>query len=58
MDEDLKKYQTWESLTPDERFERMAWSVATSTALETCESPHEIYRRMMARHQQSKKTEG
>lgn len=58
MDEELKKHQTWESLSPDERFERMAWSVATSTALETCESPHEIYRRMMAQHQERKKTKG
>jgi len=55
MDEELKKLQTWGTLTPDEQFERIAWSVATSTALETCESPHEIYRRMMAQHQERTK---
>lgn len=56
MDEELEKLRKkWGDLTPDERFERMAWSVATSTALETCESPHEIYRRMMARHQEQAK---
>jgi len=48
----------WEDLTPDERYERMAWSVAASTALETCESPHEIYRRMMLRHQKRMSDEG
>jgi hypothetical protein len=36
----------------DERFKRIAWSIATSTASETCESPHEIYRRLMVRHQE------
>jgi hypothetical protein len=56
MDEELEKLRKkWEDLTPDERFERMAWSVATLTAFETCESPHEIYRRMMAWHQEQTK---
>jgi hypothetical protein len=41
-------------LTPDEQFQRIAWSVAVSTALETCESPQEIYRRMMVQHQERK----
>lgn len=44
----------WCELTPDEQFERVAWSVATSTALETCESPQEIYRRMMAKRQEER----
>lgn len=39
----------WSDLTQEEQFERIARTVATSTALETCENPHEIYRQIMAR---------
>jgi hypothetical protein len=50
----IEGFKKWSELTPDEQFERIAWSVATSTALETCESPQEIYRRMMVQHQERK----
>lgn len=49
-----RKHKPWSELTEDEQFERIARSVASSTALETCESPHEIYRRIMAQRQKEK----
>jgi hypothetical protein len=39
-------------LDSGEQFKRIAWQIATSTALETCESPQEIYRRLMVRRQE------
>jgi hypothetical protein len=59
-EEELKKLQTWPELTAKEKFSRIAWAVATSTALESCESPQEIYRRLMVKYQfeeESKTTE-
>lgn len=44
----------WLELSEEEQFKRVAWAVATSTALETCESPQEIFMRIMAQHQQTK----
>ena len=43
-----------DDVSADEKFKRIAWSIATSTALETCESPYEIYCRLMVRHQERK----
>ena len=47
----------WLELSAEEQFKRVAWAIATSTALETCESPQEIFMRIMAQHQQTKATE-
>lgn len=41
----------------EEQFSRVAWAIAVSTAQETCESPQEIYRRLMVQHQQNKRAE-
>lgn len=41
----------WADKTPDERFRTLAWSVATSCAIETGEEPIVIYERMMKRYE-------
>lgn len=57
MDDYFSTHPKWSELTPDEQYERIAWTVATSTALETCEPPQEIYRRLMIRHQERKESQ-
>ena len=54
MNENIEDKNKSDDVSPDERFKRIAWSIATSTASETCESPHEIYCRLMVRHQARK----
>jgi hypothetical protein len=54
MNENTEDKNKSDDVSPDERFKRIAWSIATSTASETCESPHEIYCRLMVRHQERK----
>lgn len=39
--------QKWSEFTPLEKQKRIAWSVATSTAIETREDPVLIYERLM-----------
>lgn len=41
----------WADKTPEERFRTLAWSVATSCAIETGEEPTVIYERMMKRYE-------
>ena len=54
MNENTEDKNKSDDVSPDEKFKRIAWSIATSTASETCESPHEIYYRLMVRHQERK----
>lgn len=39
----------WSETDPEERRRRIAWSVATSCAIETGEDPVDIYNRMLDR---------
>lgn len=41
----------------DKQFSQIAWTIAVSTARETCESPQEIYRRLMLKRQQNNQDE-
>lgn len=43
----MKQRKKWKELTPRERYERLSWSVATSSAIETGENPQKIYERLM-----------
>ena len=38
----------WANVSPEEQHRRVAWSVATSCAIETGEDPVDIYNRMLA----------
>jgi transcription elongation factor Elf1 len=37
----------WKELTPEEQQKRIAWSVATSCAIESRQDPVDIYNRIM-----------
>ena len=54
MNENTEDKNKSDDVSPDEKFKRIAWSIATSTASETCESPHEIYYRLMVHNQERK----
>jgi hypothetical protein len=41
----------WNKTDPEEQRRRVAWSVATSCAIETGESPVDIYERMLKKFQ-------
>lgn len=40
---------TWEEMTPRERYERLAWSVATSCVIETGGDVTKVYEELMKR---------
>lgn len=44
---ELSDLQKWKDLDPIEKQKRIAWSVATSTCIETREDPVMIYNRIM-----------
>jgi len=43
------EWKRWSDKTPEEQFEAICWSVATSSAIETGQNPMDIYERLLNR---------
>jgi hypothetical protein len=39
--------KNWSEKTPEEQFQTICWSVATSSAIESGENPLDIYKRLL-----------
>lgn len=53
---ELSDLQKWKDLDPLQKQRRIAWSVATSTCIETREDPVMIYNRIMREYESMNKT--
>ena len=53
---ELSDLQKWKDLDPLQKQKRIAWSVATSTCIETREDPVMIYNRIMREYESMNKT--
>lgn len=53
---ELSDLQKWKDLDPLQKQKRIAWSVATSTCIETREDPVMIYNRIMREYEGMTKT--
>lgn len=53
---ELSDLQKWKDLDPLQKQKRIAWSVATSTCIETREDPVMIYNRIMREYESMDKT--
>lgn len=53
---ELSDLQKWKDLDPLQKQKRIAWSVATSTCIETREDPVMIYNRIMREYETMNKT--